>query len=192
MKKLLFLLLALSLVLALTACGEEAKPEIEPEVAPVEEIVDTPIDETEGGLIEDGAVEYEDPFAGYTSDFLQSKEGTVFQTLYHHYKANSEWIEEENDFAVKNVTNPRIKIYSQEEIDANPDMFASHNLNEGDIPFEATVDLEVSDKLSGDELFVFTAGTGEIDGHTIKDKYQCGILRSYEGTYVLDLVGTSF
>ena len=38
----------------------------------------------------------------------------------------------------------------------------------------------------------FTAGTGEIDGQWIRNKYNVGIARSGENGYTLDAFGTAF
>ncbi len=180
MKKLLLLLLALAVILALVACGETNETETQNAFLPdVEE---------NKGFVEDSTPK--DPFAGYTFEYLESPEGRVLQLLYHTYRAESDWSEANNDFEVKSVTNQRIKIYTPEEIAENRELFDGHELCSGDIPFEATVDLEIYDSV--EDLNKFTAGTGEIDGHTIKDKYQCGILRAVEDGYELDLVGTSF
>lgn len=185
MKRISLTIIALILVIGLVACGNK-----EPEQKPNSDVI-TNIFENESTDINTGEEkEFEDPFAGYTSDYLESEEGMIFQTLYHHYRASSDWVEADNDFEIKKVTNPRIKIYTPEEIQANEELFKDHNIKEGDIAFEATVDLEISENAT--DLMKFTAGTGEIDGHTIKDKYECGFMRKVEDGYELELVGTSF
>lgn len=109
-------------------------------------------------------------------------EGMVALVLEQHFTSNFPNVVEE-------VVPKNIKIYTEEEI-ASDESLKDYKLNEGDIVFEAEYELKIVDGYK--DIMQFTAGTGEIDGQWIRNKYNVGIARSGENGYTLDAFGTAF
>ena len=144
MKKVLLVLLALTMVFALAACGQDAAP---------------------------------------ADDAESSPEDVVTQALDQYLKAAFPDMVEE-------VAPTEIKVYTADEIAAN-EALQSFEINDGDIVFEANYDLKIAEGV--EDLNQFTAGTGEIDGQWIRNKFNLGIVKDNgDGTYTIDAFGTGW
>ena len=113
----------------------------------------------------------------------QLKQDAVKRALMQHYLENYE-------DAIEEVRYNKVKVYSKEEIEKD-ELLKSLELGENDIAFEVEYELKVKEGYK--DIMQFTAATGEIDGQLVKNKYNCGVLKSKEdGTYELTNFGTSF
>ena len=170
MKKLLLLALAIVAVFSLAACKEKKQEE----AAPVES---APVVEEEAPVVEEEApVEEEQVGVGNTDESM------VVLALEQYFNEAFSGEVEEINFV-------NVKVYSEEEIEAN-EALKSHELKEGDIPFE--VDYELKIKEGVEDLMKYTAATGTIDGQWIKDKSNLGIARNTEEGYKIDAFGTGW
>lgn len=109
-------------------------------------------------------------------------EGMVALVLEQHFTSNYPNVVEE-------VIPTKIRIYTEEEI-ASDEQFNGYKINEGDIAFEAEYELKIVDGY--EDMMQFTAGSGDIDGQWIRNKYNVGIARSGENGYTLDAFGSAF
>lgn len=113
------------------------------------------------------------------------KEEIVKNTLEEYFKIQYGKVIEEVKFQ-------DVKIYSQQEINSN-ELLKDYNLKSNDIVFEAHYSLKIIDGYDKDEMMQFTAGTGEIEGQWVKNKYNCGIAKyNSENDYTIENLGTSF
>ena len=70
------------------------------------------------------------------------------------------------------------------------DEFHFVHLNNPSCGDEMNVELKIVDGY--EDMMQFTAGTGEVDGQWIRNKFNVGIARSGEDGYTLDAFGTAF
>ena len=191
MKKLLLGILAVATVFSLDACGSKEidQPEATPNVETNAQVEETASNE-EGALFEGEEVGEENTEAteatveesGEQVGVGNTDEGMVALVLEQHFK---------NAYpdAIEEVVPNSIKVYTQEEIDAN-EAIKEHDIKEGDIVFEANYDLKI--KEGAEDLNQFTAATGEIDGQWVRNKSNLGIARTGENGYTLDAFGTGW
>lgn len=109
-------------------------------------------------------------------------EGMVALVLEQHFKTAFPDVVEE-------VVPVNIKVYTEEEI-ASDESLKDYTINEGDIVFDAEYELKIVDGY--EDMMQFTAGTGEVDGQWIRNKFNVGIARNGEDGYTLDAFGTAF
>ena len=173
MKKLLLGILAVMLVFALVACGAQKEEEKPVEVVPVNEDV-TPVVEP----VEEPAAEEPSEEVGVGN----TDASMVALVLEQHFK-------NEYPGVVEEVVPTNIKVYTADEIAAD-ELLSSYELNEGDIMFDAEYELKIVDGY--EDMMMFTAGTGEVDGSWIRNKANVGIARSGAEGYTLDAFGTAF
>ncbi len=184
MKKFVIGILAVVSVFSLAACG---KKEVNgPTPAPVETNTQTTTTEqTAPETTPEEQAEVTEETTETTEEQVgvgNTDEGMVVLVLEQHFKDNFPGVVEE-------VVPTNIKVYTQEEIDAN-EAIKDHQINEGDIVFEASYDLRIAEGV--EDLNQFTAATGEIDGQWIRNKYNLGIARTGENGYTLDAFGTGW
>lgn len=178
MKKVLFGILAVVTTISLVACGEKKEENPTPSnVVPTQvEVVEnnnTPVEE-------EPAIE---PESEEQVGVGNTDEGMVVLALEQYLTlAYPDSIEEINFV--------NVRAYTPEEIEADENL-KSHNLKEGDIPFEVEYELKIAENV--EDLNQFTAATGEIDGRWIRNKYNVGIARNNgEAGYSIDAFGTGF
>ena len=172
MKKVLLLALAVVTTMSLVACGEKEE-EKEPVENPTSEVA---VISNEPAPSTDVSSEVEEQVGVGNTD-----ESMVALVLEQYLKEGNPEIDE--------VVPSDIRIYTEEEI-ANNAALKEHNLNSGDIVFDAHYELKISE--DAEDLMKYTAATGEIDGQWIRNKFNCGILRSSENGYTMDAFGTGF
>ena len=169
MKKLLLLALAIMLMLALVACGENE--DVRPVEEPAEEV--TPV-------VEEPAVEPAEEQVGVGN----TDESVLYLALEKYLKDSNPDIEE--------LTLNSVKIYTPEEVEAD-EAIKDHNLKEGDFAFDVNYELKINDEVPSGELMKYTAANGEIDGHRIINKSNIGIARNNgEAGYSIDAFGTGW
>ncbi len=177
MKKLLLLAMAIMVIFALAACGEEeTKPVENPveEVTPVEDV--TPVEEV---TPEEPVIEEEEEVGVGNTDI-----SVLYLALEQYFQENDPDVEE---FILKTA-----RIYTQEEVEEN-EAIKEHNLQEGDFAFEVDYELKIRDDVPSGELMKYTAATGDIDGHRITDKHNLGIARNNgDAGYSIDAFGTGW
>ena len=167
MKKIVFGILAITLIFSLSACKSKKNNSTSSNVNQV-----TPIVEGTKSNSED------EPVFTATTD-----ERMITFLLEKHYK-NIYGLD------VEEVVPTHIKIYTPEEIEED-EALKSHNLNEGDIAFDVTYDLKIRDGF--EDMIRFTIPTGEIDGSWVREKSNLGIARNNgEAGYSLDAFGTGW
>ena len=111
-----------------------------------------------------------------------SKEDVVKSAVYEMFKINYGKVVEEVKFN-------NIKVYTAEEIAADPAL-KDYKLDEKDIVFEVSYELKIIEGY--ENIIEFTAGTGEIDGQWVRQKYNCGTLKYADGEYAVDSWVTGF
>ena len=112
-----------------------------------------------------------------------TKEEIIAISLDQYYKSIYGYIVEE-------VVPINIKIYANDEL-SNNEIFKYYDINEDDIVFEANYKLKIVDGFNNMEMF--TAETGNIDGQWIINKHNVGIVRkNNESGYFVDVLGISF
>ena len=170
MKKILLGILAVLVIFALVACGE--KPA---DVVSGEEITPAPVETP----VEPAPVEESGEQVGVGN----TDEGMVVLAL-------ESYIKEAYSGEVEEVIPTNIKVYTQEEIEAN-EAIKAHDIKEGDIVFEAQYELLIKEGV--EDLMKFTAANGEIDGQKIINKSNIGIARNMgEAGYSIDAFGTGW
>ena len=113
----------------------------------------------------------------------QVKQEEVKQALMMHYA-------DSYGDTVQELKFNKVNIYSEEQKKSD-ELIKSLNVGENDIVFEVEYELKIKEGYK--DIMMFTAGTGEIDGQWVKEKYNCGVLRMQEdGTYKLTDFGTGF
>ncbi|MBR2705566.1 MAG: hypothetical protein IKG14_02670 [Clostridia bacterium] len=115
---------------------------------------------------------------------FSDKEETVKKEL-------EKYIKNANESSIEEVNFDEVKIYTKEEIENN-ELLKDYDLKPEDIVFEVNYSLKLLDGYNGD-IMQFTAGTGEIDGQWVKNKYNCGIVRyNADNDYTITDFGTGF
>ena len=175
MKKVLLLVMAIIVVFALVACGEqEVKPATSGESTPA------PVEVKSG---EDVPVVTPDEESGEQVGVGNTDEGMVVLALESYFK-------ETYGDEVEEFIPTKIKVYSAEEVEAN-EAIKSHDIKEGDIPFEVEYELLIKEGV--EDMMKFTASTGEIEGQKIINKANLGIARNNgEAGYSIDAFGTGW
>ena len=174
MKRFLLLIMAIIVVFALVACGEqEVKPATSGEATPAPVEVKSGEEAPVEPVVESG----EQVGVGNTD------EGMVVLALESYFK-------EAYGDEVEEFIPTKIKVYSAEEVEAD-EAIKAHDIKEGDIPFEVEYELVIKEGV--EDMMKFTASNGEIDGQKIINKANLGIARNNgEAGYSIDAFGTGW
>ncbi len=105
--------------------------------------------------------------------------------------AVTDYLKKGNEPDIEDVIFDNVKVYSKAEIESD-ELLSDLGTSEKDIIFEIDYRLKISEDC--EDMMQYTAGTGEIDGQWVKNKYNCGIATydSAEDKYMITNFGTGF
>lgn len=90
---------------------------------------------------------------------------------------------------LEEITINNIKLYNAEKVNSIQTL-ADRNLEENEVVFEVRYDLKFKDNI---DINQYLAGNGEREGNSIKNKFNCGIVKvNGDNDFEMELWGTGF